>query len=61
MEQLGFHLMDFHEILYLCKLNSAKLNFNINILRVPGNVSTLLVHRMALLTLPQLRTNFIII
>jgi len=53
--------MDFHEILYLCKLNSAKLSFNINILPVPGNVSTLLVHRMALLTLLQLHTNFIIL
>jgi len=60
MEQLGFHLMGFHEILYLSKLNSAKLSLNINILPVPGNVSTLLVHRLALLTLPQLHTNFII-
>jgi hypothetical protein len=61
MEQLGFHLMGFHKILYLSKLNSAKLSLNINILPVPGNVSTLLVRRLALLTLPQLHTNFIIL
>jgi hypothetical protein len=61
MEELGFHLMDFRKILYLSKLNSAKLSLNINILPLPGNVSTVLVHRMALLTLHQLHTNIIII
>jgi hypothetical protein len=61
MEKLGFHWMDFHKILYLNNLNSAKLSLNINIVPLSGNVSTLLVHRMAFLTLPQLHTNFIII
>ena len=61
MEKLGFHLMDFHKTLYLSKLNSSKLSLNINILPLPGNVSTLLGHTMAFLTLRQLHTNCIII